>query len=415
MKKLLLLSTLVLLSFINSFSQEFEVHDNGLIYNEETMSQLKYIVDSLNLKFYTCDLGKTYLSKSQAMGHYIEMEDGQTWSAWQDIKDGISFDEFVNKFPEAKIVKDIPVVRFKYKKYDGSTVVKFNNVSLSYGDDYTFHYYSDTTIYDELLKGQWLLREADRNELKSKNLYMFFFPNGFSSSNLPDEYQTMVGYSECMVDTSTSIFYDDAEYGRPGFDKPLKKMNMSEMKEALEKKRHTKVMGQCSMDDSPRIHAQNIAYLAAHTISWEIFLRAHLDIMNDRFDRVSDGSWAWAGRKTYIKELEELDINVKDLLLGIALRVENPSSRHYYGNVYRIGRALSETEQQEEIEKLMFTMIMDKKLDLYNRSMIYALFLEYNYFVGEKDKDRAKENVKKLKEAVKTFPEFLATTAEFEN
>ncbi|MCY7328081.1 MAG: hypothetical protein LH618_06010, partial [Saprospiraceae bacterium] len=47
--------------------------------------------------------------------------------------------------------------------------------------------------------------------------------------------------------------------------------------EALEMKRRRRVWGSCSHDDSPRLHAQAIAELAAETVQWDIFLRAHLD------------------------------------------------------------------------------------------------------------------------------------------
>ena len=85
---------------------------------------------------------------------------------------------------------------------------------------------------------------------------------------------------------------------------------------ALELKRHHIVVGMCSQDGSPRLHARDIAILAAETNSWDIFLPAHLEVMNDRFERMSDGSYAYGGRKTYLKELEELNLDVVDLILG---------------------------------------------------------------------------------------------------
>src|SRR5690606_2706951 len=118
----------------------------------------------------------------------------------------------------------------------------------------------------------------------------------------------------------------------------------------LQRMRHTKVVGSCSQDASPRIHAINIALVSAETTNWEVFLKAHLDIMNDKFDRMSDGNYAYAQRKTYIKELEELNINVIDLLLGISLRIENPANNHYYGNIGRLGRAISESKYKVEFE-----------------------------------------------------------------
>ncbi|MGN6419533.1 MAG: hypothetical protein ACTHMC_18680 [Pseudobacter sp.] len=183
-------------------------------------------------------------------------------------------------------------------------------------------------------------------------------------------------------------------------------------KAALELKRNRIVVGGCSMDNSPRVHAFNIAILSAETTNWEVFLRSHLDIMNDRFERTSDGSYAWERRKTYIKELEVLDINVPDLLLGISLRIGNASDNHYYGNIQRLGRALAETSRSEEIETKMLKMMVDDQLDLYNRIVIYYLFQHYNYNL-ENGKRQA-ENKQKLLAAIDTFPSYLAIRAKQE-
>jgi len=121
---------------------------------------------------------------------------------------------------------------------------------------------------------------------------------------------------------------------------------------------------------------------------------------------MSDGSYAQSGRKTYIKELEVLDINVLELLLGISLRAENTSNNHYYGNIGRLGRALAETKDRTSIEEKMLSMVVDPKLDDYNRILIYHLFLNYNYNLN--DKHIQALNDKKLNLAVKTLPNYLA-------
>lgn len=160
------------------------------------------------------------------------------------------------------------------------------------------------------------------------------------------------------------------------------------------------------MDRSPRYHALAIAELAGETASWEIFLRSHLDIMNDRFERVSDGSYAWAARETYIKELEELDINVPDLLLGISLRVENPSENHYFGSISRIGRSLAEARDRKDIETVILNMIKDDELDDYNRALLYWLFRNYNHNLT--DEAEQAQNNQKLAQAVAFMPDYLA-------
>ncbi len=175
--------------------------------------------------------------------------------------------------------------------------------------------------------------------------------------------------------------------------------------DALEMKRNRRVMGGCSMDQSPRYHALNIAMLSAETVNWQVFLRAHLNIMNDRFERASDGSYAWAGRNTYIKELEELNIEVQELLLGISFRIENPVEKHYYGSIGRLGRALAETKKRIQLEDQLLTIIKDNELDAYNRMLMHYLYLNYIYFLPEKEARFA--SLAKLEEADKTLPDFL--------
>ena len=161
------------------------------------------------------------------------------------------------------------------------------------------------------------------------------------------------------------------------------------------------------MDSRPRTHAINICILAAQTAQWDIFLRSHLDIMNDNFQRMSDGSWAWEGRETYLKELEMLNIHATDLLLGTCLQTRSVNDNHYSGDIQRIGRALAETSEPDVVEKQMLTMISDNRLDNYNRLLIAYLFDNYNYYV--KDEKVKTVNNTKFREAIKHLPSYIQT------
>ena len=127
--------------------------------------------------------------------------------------------------------------------------------------------------------------------------------------------------------------------------------------------------------------------------------------MNDRFDSVSDASDALDQRKTYIKELETLNINVSDLILGISFSLENPAKNHYYGRFDRVGRALTEIKNRAEIEKEMLSIISDTKLDNYNRSLFYLLFLTYNNYIS--DEKIKIENNKKLELVKNKLPNYI--------
>jgi len=483
MKQIFIL--LISISSFNCFGQnEFGKQSNELIYSDHTVKQLKFIVDSLNLKFKSCDLNKIYIAKSQTLANYISLSGEQAKEAKKDLDANISFDNFIKKYAASEIEKDLLIVRFKYKNYKDTPILEFNSVELNGKHNHRITFTGDYAKYETPLKQSWIINYEPGSKSSETFLNAFYIKDSFKQSPLPVTYAKMIQYSDCMVDTSTQVFYQKAaktgvrfsnkkykkigEFEnyitqktlRPAFSegeddetfykkleewRVIRRLKIDSLykkdlhfvslfneavkeavenggggddfeelvglyyakKTALELKRNRIVVGGCSMDNSPRIHAMNIAKLSAETAKWEIFLRAHLDIMNDRFDRMSDGSYAQSGRKTYIKELEVLDINVLDLLLGISLRVENASNNHYYGNIGRLGRALSETKNASLIEEKMLSMIIDHDLDDYNRILIYYLFLNYNYNLSDKKLQSA--NVEKLNKAVKTLPNYLAS------
>lgn len=258
----------------------------------------------------------------------------------------------------------------------------------------------------------WVFRYHEKTKYSKESITAFYFPEGFRSETIPEKYARMIGYADCLIDTSTSKFHEDASFGRVMLPKDWRDMSRQKQEKLLAEMRSTKVVGSCSMDNSPRIHAVNIAMLSAETTNWEVFLRAHLDIMNDRFDRASDGSYAWAARKTYIREIEELDINAVDLILGISLRVQNPSSNHYYGSIGRIGRALAETQNPEAVEQALLSMMGDQALDQFNRLIAFFLFDNYVHYLT--DENRKEEKKAQLKAAVQSLPQHLAQKIEFE-
>lgn len=483
MKRIIILLIISLSSiYCNAQDGEFEIHSNGLMYSETTMGQLRFIVDSLNLKFKSCELNKVYYSKSQAKAHYIDLDKGNIKSAKRDMMNNIPFDIFIKKYTPGTIEKDQLVVKWKYKNYQGKNVVEFSSIRLASGDTYEITVVDNADIPNQTIQGKWIFDYWQGGEYSEESIRAYYFTTNFESHPLTDEYARIVQYSNCMVDTSAQVFKADAgKYDRapdsespseikrfisyineatkrPEYDENnvegylLESLNWDSLKwqhldnvlskkekfrqllkkavaeglelgnsndefeeyvgkyysqeAALELKRSRVVMGACSMDDRPRIHAMNIAVLSAKTVKWEIFLRAHLDIMNDRFERASDGSYAWAGRKTYIKELEELGINVPDLLLGISLRIENAGENHYYGSIRRVGRALSETMYADETENKMLAMIEDNKLDDYNRILMLYLFLNYSHNIENEEKKA--DNLLKLKTSIKKLPDYLA-------
>jgi hypothetical protein len=494
MKRLSPLFFICLLSCKNStFSQrnEFTINSNGLIYNEQTMSNLHHIVDSLHLKFRVCE-PKTFYAKLQAMGHYVQLSKQNIKAAAKDMEKGMPFKSFISKYNSAKTSENRLIVRYEYLNDEKEQVIEFNTVGLHENGTSIF-YTNEPNRKTNSVKNTWLYRYNPKNEYSDEYVYAFYMIEDFKYEPLTPQYAHLVQYVDCMVDTSTTIFLDKAtdeprfwgaeliaktphvqaflNFVEPFPNEPhftekydsgdslfydkaikhqriyqawdsLRQLNILKLsatpqfktllhaatqevlkdtiyhptfdsylakyskETALFLKRNRIVVGSCSQDQSPRYHAQDIAILSAETAKWDVFLRAHLDIMNDNFRRNSDGNYAWGGRKTYIKELETLDINVLDLLLGISLRVENPPRHHYYGSIGRLGRALSETKQQDVFEQKALAMITDTTLDTYNRLLMYRILYSYNGYL--EDKNRQKNNKVALKKSLATLPKYLS-------
>lgn len=384
---------------------EFKVYPNGLIYSEQTMSKLNKIVDSLNLKYKTCNFNTVFYSKSQTFGHIVKVDKGNIKEAKIDMENQISLDDFLKKYPKATIERNVLVIKRKYKNYDNQNIVEFEHFDLK--SDYGFGIESeDTTLYQKDFSGKWLFEYREKTSYSEESLSAFYFPTNFSSVPIPQKYSQMIGYSDCLIDTTTSKFKDNLKDGWVELPKNWTSLSKKKKAKLLDKMRSTRVIGGCSQDSRPREQAIHIALLSAETYNWEVFLKSHLDIMNDRFERISDGSYAWGQRNTYIRELEELNIDVPDLILGISFRIENPASNHYFGSIGRVGRALAETKNRNEIEEAMLSIISDNELDTYNRLLFYFLFRNYNHHI--KNETVKKENNDKLAAATKALPEFIS-------
>jgi hypothetical protein len=482
MRKLILLSLAIVYALtLTGQNTEFTIHDNGLIYDEQTMARLGHIVDSLNVRFQTCE-PKDYQSLEQGFATVVLVEKDVA-RAKKAINDGIHLETFLQQFPHAKHRREW-IVKSRYSDYRDNKVLAYASLPLRHGDD--FRIQRPDRRANDRTRG-WLFEE------QQGTLVAFYIEN-VQSSPIPGEYAQLIQYVDCMIDTTAQLYLTDHKHrefrelppdskitqylkfaedfkGEPkmpqvewdspsaeaqynkysreheqwnnkrlawldekmrtgdGYrvllteaaDEAVENGTGNELLEfyverylspqkALKMKRLRQPVGLCSMDQRPRFHAQSICRLAAETTQWDIFLRAHLDIMNDNFERRSDGSYAWERRGTYLRELEELDINAPDLLIGTGLRAENVGDNHYFGDIGRLGRALSETRQKEALEHRLLQMIEDKDLDLYNRLMMAYLFENYNYHL--QDETRKKSNTIRFRDAIVTMPEQIGKSFE---
>lgn len=479
------------------FGQEFRQNTNGLIYSDEAIGKLKYIVDSLNLKFARCESRDFYSLVQQRAKTFIVYGD-KSLEIKKAIEAGKGFEEVAKIVPDSLVNRNALAIKVFSKGYKDEPQLSFKVYNSDRTDNKLLFVGNEFEKFKNVTQG-WVYRYV--NDLDGKSIIIAFYIDGsLKSTPLPEKYSGLIQYSECMIDTSSSIFvkngldfrllryqenkelisfyqllykklkhpsykkryikksknstttstvYKPVEY-KDSYYKALEQWNKNKqvnveklfrrdkefrnefyalhdlakrgtivtdeeferyvlmflsVKDALWLKRNRMVIGGCSVDEAPRKHALAIAELAGEAAEWEIFLRAHLDIMNDSFERVSDGSYAWADRNTYIKELEVIDLNLQDLLIGISLRATNVSDNHYYGSIDRIGRSISESRDYGVFKQRLIEMIKDDTLDDFNRLMMYYVLDNCVYYLA--DAEVKQSELREMAQVALSMPEYI--------
>ena len=178
-------------------------------------------------------------------------------------------------------------------------------------------------------------------------------------------------------------------------------------KAALEIRRHWKHATMDNFDQlTPRLYAMHIAYLAAELGNWPVFLRAQLALAIDPSGHYPDLTGSMR-RNNYLRELEALNIDVDEILLGNELSSPWPDQR--FDRARLLGRALAlEGGDRRRLEGTVLKLITDAGLDDYHRLAMHYLFLNYESFLPE-DGRRSKA-LERLKKADDTLPGYLSAT-----
>lgn len=406
---------------------------NGLMYAPADMQELKKMADSLNVQFRQCTGPFSYTAWHQAPALCIGFRTKEPLDALiADLERNADLKTLKARYGHWMITEP------------SAALIVHNNRELLAGNANGLDLANREGDKLKLQRGGWVYRTSGTysKEGRFNIIKAWQLQEAFQAPDIPEAYGQLITYVDCLVDSKTTLMlkrntmfgnafenflklkqyvirkrgvrvllmedYPDSELenyvcahynddetirrytdeillaGMEGFSMHYLDQVAEDVvpkEKLLELRRSAQVTGFCSMDDSPRRHARKIAVLASQAHQWPVFIKAHLNIMNDYMDRRSDGSYAQAGRKTYLKELELLDIKTTDLLLGSAMRVSNAIPGHYFGDPDRYGRALSETKDTLAFEARLKAMLKDPLLDVLNKIVLFRLYVSYCYNV----------------------------------
>ena len=178
-----------------SQTNEFKIFSNGLIYDESTMQKLGSIVDSLNLKFRSCDLAHPYYANPQGMAHVVNIPNKTVLKA---VQDGMSFATFAEKYPRQVKHRDLWIVKTRYESYDGKKYIAYHG--LPSGGDQPSIELKDKKSNDRDIG--WIVDEEGKTA---------FYLEKLDHRELPFDYARLVQYVDCMIDTTAEIYFPEAK------------------------------------------------------------------------------------------------------------------------------------------------------------------------------------------------------------
>ena len=429
-------------------AQEFRLNENGLIYDDATMNELRFQADNREANFRACPAQAAFRAPTQAQVHFVAFSGPKAVLAeiGQTLRAGIGYERALQRFGSWVDFRFEQAPAIWDTSYDGSKKRLWIYHPHAEREDLS----DALTLTSEVPVGTWRL--FDHNTGKSL-IEAVYFASALTSPALPREYAEMVQYARCQIDPHQSLFSEPEEpaegsaltavtvfsalltpaphpkYPENGDDETAVKAwreacrAWDQAKKSHEEKvaathpgylqlllaaeeealrygnctfeliehvqtrfgperalalhRRNQLHGLCSRDLAPRIQGRQMAQLAAASGNWDAFIRAHLNLLNDRFVRTSDGSWAQSRRQTYLAELESLDIDTTALLLGTAFLVDADEPTAYRANLTRLGRAFAETRDPDGFEARIVHILDDARLDPVNRLRILMLYIGY--------------------------------------
>lgn len=478
--KYTILIVVLLISAKAAFTQlqraEYSRYTNGLLYEDTMLIRLKRIADDKHTQYRKSS--QRYYSVPQAMGQVVSYRSDKAKEAIADMHNNISLEDFVKKYPQTTI-RDSNVLivllkweyegkkELRYTLYPDSTMEhNFKYIGLNPDSADVMHRSSRGGI--RCRTGNWVYEYWEAGKDHGESLYAYYLNTPLKRVALPERYSAWVRYADCLIDTTTSIFfptakdgfnywYDGHKYGpkyealrknvnedtgysiiisyigkqlkkQPAF----KKLFTEAVKEALQLqyptsfwfesavemyyskqaaltlKRNRHLYVRCGNDQSDWLHLFDIAHMAAETANWPVFMHTHLNLMQRRplGYGYSTGINLKSDGRPFIQELEMLDINVHDLFMGICLKVGDAAPNHFSASLQYICRFLREEKYRDMFEQDVLSMMADSELDDFNRLRLHYLFMNYLHFVRDND---LKTMFQKLKDADTKMPYYMYT------
>jgi hypothetical protein len=223
--KYTILIVVLLISARAAFTQhqrpEYSRYTNGLLYEDTMLTRLKRIADDRHTQYRKST--QSYYSVPQVIGQVVTYRSDNVKEAITDMHNNISLEDFVKKYPQTTI-RDSNVLivllnweyegkkELRYTLYPDSTMEhNFKYIGLNADSAEVIHKSSRGGI--RCRTGNWVYEYWEAGKDHGESLSAYYLNTPLKRVALPERYSAWVRYADCLIDTTTGIFFPTAKDG----------------------------------------------------------------------------------------------------------------------------------------------------------------------------------------------------------
>jgi hypothetical protein len=185
--------TIAFLAILNLCCAQADSFNQNLNFELSTEQQLLF--NSFKNELANNNINEQDFINHIATAHYIYIDKGKIKSATKDLKNNISFDEFILKHPETIVDSNLLVVRQQQLNFKNENVTNYTNLPATKKYLHSITTTRKTVEVGVKFKGKWVYNYVPKSKYADEFLMAFYFTSDFGFEPLINEFTNVIAYS----------------------------------------------------------------------------------------------------------------------------------------------------------------------------------------------------------------------------
>lgn len=177
------------------------------------------ILDSFHQELNDYGLNEEDLFSNLSTAHYIYIDKGKIKAAMRDMKNNMSFEEWVQKHPETTIDSNLLIIKQQSLNHKNETVTNYTNFAQKNKYMHNITTTRSSVMSHKINKGTWVFNYIPKNEFSDEFLIAFYFTSDFGLGALTTKYPQVIAYTK-NVQNKGEVFINKYNH-EPSINKVL--------------------------------------------------------------------------------------------------------------------------------------------------------------------------------------------------